>query len=193
MKTQNLKTRRCGFTIAEMLLVVVLIVLIAGVGGGFTVGTYKKMLTEKAARQFLLASKYARITAIERRSTCRMELDAQNNSFALTVEQLNSQTDETEKLTVQDLYFRPVELAGDVEFESIQIDSVGSEELFEQAESRSIAFSPDGTAQSAVIQIGDGKNHITVSISAATGKVKMYPGTAQEVKVGTIDLDEQWQ
>ena len=193
MKTQNLKTRRCGFTIAEMLLVVVLIVLIAGVGGGFTVGTYKKMLTEKAARQFLLASKYARITAIERRSTCRMELDTQNNSFALTVDQLNSQTDETEKVVVQDLFFRPVELAGDVEFESIQIDSVGSEELFEQEESRSIAFFPDGTAQSAVIQIGDGKNHITVSILAATGKVKMYPGTAQEVKVGTIDLDEQWQ
>lgn len=193
MKTQNLKTRRCGFTIAEMLLVVVLIVLIAGVGGGFTVGTYKKMLTEKAARQFLLASKYARITAIERRSTCRVELDTQNNSFALTVDQLNSQTDETEEVAVQDLFFRPVELAGDVEFESIQIDSVGSEELFEQAESRSIAFSPDGTAQSAVIQIGDGKNHITISILAATGKVKMYPGTAQEVKVGTIDLDKQWQ
>ncbi|MHC4738791.1 MAG: GspH/FimT family protein [Planctomycetota bacterium] len=193
MRTQNLKTRRCGFTIVEMLLVVVLIVLIAGVGGGFTVGTYKKMLTEKAARQFLLASKYARITAIERRSTCRMELDTQNNRFALTVEQLNSQTDETEKLAVQDLFFRPVELAGDVEFESIQIDSAGSEELLEQAESRSIAFSPDGTAQSVVIQIGDGKNHITISISAATGKVKMYPGTAQEVKVGTIDLDEQWQ
>ena len=193
MKTQNLKTRLCGFTIAEMLLVVVLIVLIAGVGGGFTVGTYKKMLTEKAARQFLLASKYARITAIERRSTCRMELDTQNNSFALTIDQLNSQTDETEKVMVQDLFFRPVELAGDVEFESIQIDSIGSEETFEQAESRSIAFSPDGTAQSAVIQIGDGKNHITISISAATGKVKMYPGTAQEVKVGTIDLDEQWQ
>jgi len=193
MKTQNLKTRRCGFTIAEMLLVVVLIVLIASVGGGFTVGTYKKMLTEKAARQFLLASKYARITAIERRSTCRMELDTVNNSFALTVEQLNSQTGETEKAAVQDLFFRPVQLAGDVEFESVQIDSAGSEELLEQTESRSIAFSPDGTAQSAVVQIGDGKNHVTVSISAATGKVKMYPGTAQEVKVGTIDLDEQWK
>jgi len=193
MKAQNLKTRWCGFTIAEMLLVVVLIVLIAGVGGGFTVGTYKKMLTEKAARQLLLASKYARITAIERQSMCRIELDTENNSFVLTIEQLNSQTGETEKAAVQDVFFRPVQLAGDVEFESVKIDSAVSEELLEQEESRTIAFSPDGTAQSAVIQIGDGKNHITFSISAATGKVKMYPGTAQEVKVGTIDLDEQWQ
>ena len=190
---RRLKTKRCGFTIAEMLLVVVLIVLIAGVGGGFTVGTYKKMLTEKAARQFFLASKYARITAIERQSICRIELDTENNSFALIVEQLNSQTGETEKVGVQDIFFRPVQMAGDVEFEGVKIDSAVSEELLEQAESRSIAFSPDGTAQSAVIQIGDGKNHITVSISAATGKVKMYPGTAQEVKVGTIDLDEQWR
>ena len=193
MKTQNFKTRWCGFTIAEMLLVVVLIVLIAGVGGGFTVGTYKKMLTDKAARQLLLASKYARITAIERQSMCRIELDTENNSFVLTIEQLNSQTGETEKVAVQDVFFRPVQLAGDVEFESVKIDSVVSEELLEQEESRSIAFSPDGTAQPAVVQIGDGKNHITINISAATGKVKVYPGTAKEVKVGTIDLDEQWQ
>jgi len=132
MKTQNLKTRWYGFTMAEMLLVVVLIVLIAGVGGGFTVGTYKKMLTEKAARQFLLASKYARITAIERQSMCRIELDTENNSFILTIEQLNSQTGETEKVAVQDVFFRPVQLVGDVEFESVKIDSAVSEDLLEQ-------------------------------------------------------------
>ena len=193
MKTQNLKTKQCGFTIVEMLLVVVLIVLIAGVGGGFTVGTYKKMLTEKAARQFLLAAKYARIMAIEQQSTYRIELDTKNNSFALTIDQLDDQTGQTEQAIVRDLFFKPVELATDVKFEDIKIDSVGSEEFFEQAETRSIAFSPDGTAQSAVVQFGDGKNHITISISAATGKVKMYPGTAKEVKVGTIDLDEQWR
>ncbi|MHC4396103.1 MAG: GspH/FimT family protein [Planctomycetota bacterium] len=193
MRTQNLKTQKCGFTITEMLLVVVLIVLVAGVGGSFTVGTYKKMLTEKAAREFLLAAKYARITAIERQSTCRIELDAKNNSFALTIDRLDDQAGETEKLIVQDLFFKPTELPADVEFEDVKIDSAGSEEPLEQAESHSIAFSPDGTAQSAVIQIGDGKNHITISISAATGKVKVYKGTAKEVKVGIIDLDEQWQ
>ena len=86
-----------------------------------------------------------------------------------------------------------MELATDVKFEDIKIDSTGSKEVFEQAEMRSIAFSPDGTAQSAVVQIGDGKNHITISISAATGRVKTHLGTAKEVKVGTIDLDEQWR
>jgi hypothetical protein len=42
-----------------------------------------------------------------------------------------------------------------------------------------------------MIQIGDGKNHYTASICAATGKAKIHFGTAKEAKMGTIDLDEQ--
>ncbi len=52
-----------GFTIVEMLVVVVIIALIASVGGGIYVGTYKRMLVEKAARDFVLAAKYATIPA----------------------------------------------------------------------------------------------------------------------------------
>ena len=53
------------------------------------------------------------------------------------------------------------------------------------------SFSPDGTAQTALVQIGDGKNHLTVSISAVTGRSKVYSDTADNVKSDTIDLDEE--
>jgi hypothetical protein len=65
------------------------------------------------------------------------------------------------------------------------------EEVFPIDEQRAIVFSPNGTAQSAIIQIGDGKNHYTVSICAATGKAKMHFGTAEKVEVSTIDLDRE--
>ena len=181
-----------------MLVVVVIIALIASVGGGIYVGTYKRMLVEKAARDFVLAAKYARIMAIERQKPYRMKLgaaDAANNGFGLVIDEFNQETEQTEQVIVRDLYFKPVEFAGDVKFEGIQITSAGWEAATESDEAREIVFSPSGTAQSAVIQIGDGKNHYTVSISAATGRATMYFGTAEkvkeEVKIGTIDLDQE--
>jgi len=205
MKTQNLKakvkTQRYGFTIAEMLVVVVIIALIASVGGGIYVGTYKRMLVEKAARDFVLAAKYARIMAIEQQKPYKIKLsaadsaDSANNGFGLVIDEFNQETEQTEQVIVRDLYFKPVEFTGDVKFEGIQITPAGWEAATETDEAREIVFSPSGTADSAVIQIGDGKSHYTVSISAATGRATMYFGTAEkvkeEVKIGTIDLDQE--
>ena len=195
MKKLNLKTtiieHRSGFTIVEILAVVILIVLIGSVGGGFCVGTYKKTLARKAARDFVLAAKYARITAIEQQSPCRIEIDKNGNRFALVLDELNQETGQTEQRTLRDLYFKPVEFSGDVKFEDIQIEPVGLEETLATDQEGAIVFSPSGTCRSTVVQIGDGKNHYAISISASSGKVKMYTGTAEEVQIDTKDLDEQ--
>jgi len=187
----QIKITRCGFTIVEILLVVVLIALIAGVGGGIYVGTYKNMLAKKSARDFLLAAKYARILAIERASRCKIELDTAKNRFWLVVDELNEETGRTEQVPVRDWYFKPVEFSGNVKFENVQITPIDSEEVSGTGEQRAIVFLPNGSAQSAVIQIGDGKNHYTASVCAATGRAKIYFGTAKEAKTGTVDLDEQ--
>lgn len=199
MKTQNLKakikTEQCGFTITELLVVVVIIALLASVGGGIYAGTYKRMLVEKAARDFVIAAKYARIMAIERQKPYEIVFDPNNNGFRLVTTQENIETGEAQQVIVRDLYFKPVEFTGDVKFEGVQITPTGLKAATETAEVREIVFSPSGIAQSAVIQIGDGKNHYTVSISSATGKAAMYFGTAEkakeEAKIGTIDLDQE--
>lgn len=199
MKTQNskakVKTEQCGFTVTEMLLVVVIIALLASVGGGIYAGTYKRMLVEKAARNFVIAAKYARIMAIEQQRPYEIVFDPNNNGFRLVTTQENIETGEAQQVIVRDLYFKPVEFAGDVKFEGVQITPTGWEAATETGEAREIVFSPSGIAQSAVIQIGDGTNHYTVSISSATGKATMYLGTAEkakeEAKIGTIDLDQQ--
>ena len=189
----DIRNTKSGFTLAEMLLVVLVIALLAGVGGGIYVGTYKKMLVKKSARDFLRAAKYARITAIERQRRCKIELDTAESMFALINYELNEETGEVEQVIVRDLYFKsPVSFEGDVVFEGIEITPIGSQEAAESEQETAIVFSPNGSAQSAIIQIGDGQNHYTVSICAANGRAKIYEGTAGEVEISTVDLDEEW-
>jgi prepilin-type N-terminal cleavage/methylation domain-containing protein len=194
MKRQNhkskLRRQRHGFTLAEVLLVLFIIVLIGTVGGGMCVGTYKRMLAERAAKDFAYAAKYARISAIERQSPCRMLLNPEENAFALLVYQFNEESGQTEQVPMRDLYFKkPVEFGGAVKFEGIKITPIGAEQVTEDEQPETIVFSPNGTASSAVVQIGDGTNHYTVSICAATGRAKMYVGEADEVASTTTDLD----
>ncbi len=49
----------------------------------------------------------------------------------------------------------------------------------------------DRMDKTAVVQIGNGKTHYTISISAATGRAKMYYGTTENVKVTSTDLDQE--
>jgi prepilin-type N-terminal cleavage/methylation domain-containing protein len=190
----NVKGKRCGFTLVEVLVVVVIIALLGGLGSGIYVGTYKRILVEKAARDFFLTAQYARIMAIEKHRQYKILLDAANNGFLLATTQLDEEGGQTEQMVVKDSFCRPVEFADGVMFEDIQITPIGVETTTEtDEEEQAIVFSPNGTAQSAVIQIGDGKTHYTVSIFAATGKAKVYFGTSEDVEVGIIDLDaEEW-
>ena len=191
MKMRDLKvqsgTRRRGFIIAEVLLVVLIIGLIAGSGTGLYVGTFKKLRVQRAAYDFFLTAQYARIMAIERASRYKMQLDTAGNAFLLTTLQWDEEGEQAIEQIVKDPYCRPVQFEGDVVFEDVQIASSSLDA--ESEDQRTVVFSPDGTAQTAVVQIGNGKTHYTVSISAATGRAKIYYGTTEKVKSTSTDLD----
>ena len=183
--------KRGGFTVAELLLVIIIISLIASAGGGLYVGSHKRMLVEKAARGFLLTAKYARIMAIEQQRPYEIQLDVANGGFWLVTSQMSEETEQAEEVIVRDYYCKPIQFEGEVQFEDIQISPIGAETSTEDEENQAIVFSPNGNAQSAVIQIGDGKTHYSISISSSTGNAKMYFGTTENIQALTVDLDTQ--
>jgi prepilin-type N-terminal cleavage/methylation domain-containing protein len=185
------KTSLKGFTISEVLLVVVIIGLVTGAGAGLYVGTFRKMQVEKAAYDFFLTAKYARLMAVEKQSHYKMELDLANNSFYLTTVIWDEESGEAQQEIVKNFYCKPVEFQGDVVFESVNIAPSGWETESTGDEQQIIVFSPNGTAQSSVVQIGDGQTHYSISISPATGRAKMSFGTAENVTVGTTDLEAE--
>ena len=188
---ENCDTRRKGFTISEVLMVVVIIGLITGTGAGLYVGTFRKMQVEKAAYDFFLTAKYARLMAVEKQSQHKMELDIANNRFYLTTVLWDEESGQARQEIVKNYYCKPVQFQGNVVFESVEIVPSGWEMESVGDEQQTIIFTPNGTAQSSVVQIGDVKTHYSISISPATGRAKIFFGTSENVKVSTTDLDAQ--
>ena len=196
MQRQKLKfkvnSKEYGFTLVEVLVVVVIIGLLGGLGGGLYLGTYRKLLVEKAARDFFLTAKYARIMAIEKQRQYKIVLDVTNNGFHLVTTEMDEEGGQTEQMIVRDSFCKPVAFVNEIQFVNIQITPIGLEATTKEDEDeQSIVFSANGTAQTAVIQIGDGKTHYTITIAAATGKAKVYDGIVEDVDVGVIDLDAE--
>jgi len=188
----KVNAQECGFTLVEVLVVVVIIGLLGGLGGGVYIGTYRKLLVEKAARDFFLTAKYARIMAIEKQRQYKIVLDTANNGFHLVTTQMDEEGGQTEQMIVRDSFCKPVVFDNATGFEDIKITPMSLVTTTEDDEDeQSIVFSANGTAQTAIIQIGNGKNHYTITIAAATGKAKVYEGIVEDVDVGVIDLDAE--
>ena len=187
----NCKIMRKGFTVAELLVVVLIISLITGAGAGLYVGTFKKLQVEKAAYDFFLTAKYARLMAVEEQKQYKMELNLTAKGFYLTTTQWDQENGQSQEQIIKNYYCKPVQMEGEVTFEAAEIVPNGWEAESDTDEVKSITFSPNGTAQSSVVQIGDGKTHYSISISPATGRAKMVFGTVENVKVSTTDLDAE--
>jgi prepilin-type N-terminal cleavage/methylation domain-containing protein len=180
-----------GFTLVEILLVVAIIAMVAGLGGGYGVGAYKRLLVEKTARQLLVTATYARIMAIEQQRPYELQLAAGSPGFLLTTTEMNPETGETERVIVRDFYCRPVEFEGDIKFEDVKLELVAGESADAADTEQKVVFLPNGSAESAILQIGDGKSHYTLAVVAATGKATLYAGMVQDVDTVSVDLDIQ--
>lgn len=180
-----------GFTLTEILLVVAIIAMVGGLGSGYCVGTYKKLLVEKAARQFLLMARYARIMAIEQQRPYELLIDPNNRGFFLSTAQMDPETGESQRTIVRDFFCKPVQFEGDVKFEDVQLTMYARGAPDDVGPEQKIVFFPSGSAQSAVFQIGDGKSRYSIAVVAATGKASLYVGVTTEVRTASIDLDLQ--
>lgn len=170
---------------------VAIIAMVGGLGGGYYVGTYKKLLVEKAARQCLLMARYARIIAIEQQRPYELLIDPNNQGFFLATTWMDPETGESSRIVVRDYFCKPVQFEGDVKFEDVQLTMYAEGSADATGLEEKIVFFPNGSAQSAVLQIGDGKTHYSIAVVAATGKASLYTGMTTDVKTASIDLDLQ--
>lgn len=146
------------------------------------------MLVEKAAKDIFSAARYARILAVEKQSSYRLLFNAKENFFCLSP----GQTDSDDQVIISDQYTKPCMMDGEVQFEKIEISPTFRVDDGQESDSgeEMIVFNPDGTADTAIVQVGDGKNHYTVYLSAGSGKAEVRFGQAEEVRKKIIDLDE---
>jgi len=192
MKVLLLLRCRCAFTLVELLVVIAIIAIAGATGVGLYAGSSQRLKLEKTARDFLITAKYARIMAIEKQREYKIQLDSRNGGFSLTTMEWNESAEAFEQTVVDDYYCKPIQFEGDIKFEDIKAapnaETEGTDD--EKAET-SIVFSPDGSAETVVVQIGNGRTHYTISISAATGKAKIHFGELKNAQIGTIDLDAE--
>ncbi|MCD4830469.1 MAG: prepilin-type N-terminal cleavage/methylation domain-containing protein [Anaerohalosphaeraceae bacterium] len=187
--TKSRKKCRNGFTILEVLVVILLAGLLAGAAGGMYASTYKKMLVKKSAMDFLLAAKYARITAIERQSRCSIKIDSDNRKFVLVVEHIDEFGQDNQE-EVRNLYSKPTEFDENVNFEYVKIVPAVDEANADMGSANTINFFADGSAESAVVQIGNSEDHFTVRISAISARAMLFEDTAENIQSDSVDLDE---
>lgn len=178
------QSRQKGFTLVELLVVVVLVALLAGAAGGIYFKSYQNRLLAKEARQMLLTAKYARLAAIEGGKCCQMKFDPQNNRYWLEME------NELENLVVKNQYSRPVELADNIKLESVQIKSEENNYAATGTTDAMILFNPDGTADNAVVTITNGVLKYYLTVCGPTGKSKLQSAQPDITLGETIDLDE---
>jgi prepilin-type N-terminal cleavage/methylation domain-containing protein len=190
LSTNSVRARRPArraFTFVELMVVTLLIALLAGSSIRGSVLTFRKLQVERAAREVFLSAQFARIQAIDSQRSAAVTLDPKTRSLSVTAGVRKGQQ------LVRNAYSRPFQFAEEVNYERIDIMPTRPPEIAMQDEAPNtvITFRPDGSADAAVVQVGNGKTHWTVYVASGTGSARAEPGVAKEQSATTvIDLDK---
>ena len=177
-----------GFTLIELMVVIAVMGVALGLGGGMYMGSYQHLQVEKAARQLVVAARYGRMLALERQGDVRLCFNQTQGRFFLMAPPRPTQ-EEHQVSAVSDQMCKPVQLTDPIALELVEIQSTLVNERSDETAERAVTFRPDGSADEAMIQIGDGKRHFTVTICPITARVTLTVGSVPDMTQTTIDLD----
>ena len=187
VKTRTLATGNRGFTLVEIIVVVVIIsVLATMIVPGMYAGRSLAQL-RGSARQLLVAAQYGRDFATTRRCKCRLMIDLDKQQYALAFQQ-DPQRNPSEFVRLSTALGRVQRLADGLRFGQVRIEP---REGYDQPPERIdyITFEPSGQADSAVLEITNGEQTYSVLIVPYTGYAKLIEGTTSELPNDRLDLD----
>ena len=191
--TNKISLRSQGFTIIELLVVVVIISLMTVAGGGYFVNTYKNVQMTKSVRDLVRAGRFARLYAIEKQKPCKIAVDAVNKKFYVVIGDARKQ--EQEKI-LKNQYIKEIVLPDNGQINELRIHPAQeSQETAVNVNESAIRFYPDGTCDSAVIGIGNAGMNYTIVFTAAVGTVDVYEGKSEDLDLiaKSVDLDLETQ
>ncbi len=183
---------KSGFTLIELLVVIVIMTILTGIGIGAFGGTTQRLKVQKAASSLLMMAQYARMSAIENQTIYKLYIDNANNEFYLLTTLVDEENGTAEEIIVEESIVEPEILDNSITIEDVRLYSNDYNSGGSSSNIYIIAFMPDGTSQTSVVQIGDQQHHFTLSVNEVTGKSKLIEGTIDDVKVDTIDIDAEY-
>jgi type II secretion system protein H len=183
MRTSS--TGNDGFTLVELIVVVAIIAVLAGMTVPRLLGPVERMQLRVPARHLLAMARYARDYAATRGCECRLEIDQAAGQYALRAASDPNRPDEFTPLRTTEV--KPGRLARSIRFGRIRISSPGRHEQADAA--RCVTFRPDGRCDAAIIEITDGRRTYSLVILPDTGRPKLVTGTVAEPPDERLDLD----
>jgi prepilin-type N-terminal cleavage/methylation domain-containing protein len=171
------RPRVTGFTLVELLVVLVIIATLAAVAVPSMSGALQSTALRESAQRLVLTARYARSYAITHGCECRLTFDTAANTYALTY---RPDPDEDR--------FEPVvgggrthRLERGVKFGLVRAGSGESGGV--------ITFLPTGEADASAVQVTDGSRVFTLLVAERTGRVTLHEGEALEAPRDWEDLD----
>ena len=186
-----MRERRQGFTIVEVLLVVAVMVVLAGAAGGVYWGSYQRSQLDGAGRELLLTAKYARVNAIENQRCCKLKFDQVNHGYWLAYDEIDDRTNRSDERVIRDSFSKPTRLGEGIEFLDVEVraERWANGEGGKDRDVSEVVFAPDGTADAAVVVVGNRETFYTLMISRPTGKARLHLGEPDRTMEDSVDLD----
>ncbi|MCC6682019.1 MAG: GspH/FimT family pseudopilin, partial [Phycisphaeraceae bacterium] len=181
---ENRKSK-IGFTLVEILVVIVIISVLSGMIMPQLSGQRGSAEMRSAAIQLYTAARYAHEQAVLRSNTVRLLFDTIDNSYRIQVEnpEAEDESEPFEDITTGPI--KPTKLPDSLQFGSLLIEPVQRSVTPEIA----ICFYSDGSADPAAIEITDGRRSRSLLVFPYTGRCEMIDGTTLQTPSEREDLD----
>jgi type II secretion system protein H len=181
-----------GFTIVELLVVIVLISVLSGMVALRLGSLNEGRRLREDARQLQATAQYAREYAATRRMPCRLMLDAEQGRFSLAC--LGADEKAGEFVPVPGWAGRAVSLGKGVRFGQLNISPRPDGADYGQrshtdGSANCVTFTPEGLADAAVVPVTDGRKTYSLLISPA-GQLRLVAEAVNKLPNDRIDLDD---